>query len=80
MTKQNRTIAIIVAVVGVLWLALFFSSKGFLVWGDMPDGDRKLGMMKCHYFTGTGLVEKQFLYSEEGFLGRQACPRTVDLK
>ena len=80
MSKQNRTLAIIAAVAGVLWLGLFFSNKGFLVWGDKPDGDRKLGMMKCHYFTGTGFIEKQFLYSEEGFLGRQACPRTVDLK
>jgi len=80
MTKQNRTLAIIAAVAGVLWLALFFSNKGFLVWGDKPDGDRKLGMMKCHYFTGTGMVERQFLYSEEGFLGKQACPRWVTLQ
>ena len=31
------------------------------------------------YFTGTGFIEKQFLFSEQGFLGRQACPRIVDL-
>jgi len=80
MTQQNRTIAIAAGIALALWLALFFSNKGFLVWSDKPDGDRKVGMMKCHYFTGTGLLEKQFLYSEEGFLGRQACPRTVALK
>ena len=80
MTQQNRTIAIAAGIALALWLALFFSNKGFLVWSDKPDGDRKVGMMKCHYFTGTGLLEKQFLYSEEGSLGRQACPRTVDLK
>ena len=80
MTKQNKTFAIVAGIVFAAWLALFFSNKGFLVWGDKPDSERKLGMMKCHYFTGTGLIEKQFLYSEEGFLGRQACPRTVDLK
>ncbi len=79
MTQQNKTFAIVAAIVLAAWLALFFSNKGFLVWSDKPD-DRKLAMMKCNYFTGTGIVEKQFLYSEEGFLGRQACPRTVDLK
>jgi hypothetical protein len=80
MTRQNKALAIAAAVVAALWLALFFSSKGFLVWGDKPDADRKVGMLKCHYFTGTGFIEKQFLYSDQGFLGRQACPRTVDLK
>jgi len=80
MTKQNQTIAIAAGILIVLWLGLFFSNTGFLIWSDKPDGERKLGMMKCHYFTGTGIVEKQFLFSEEGFLGRQACPRTVDLK
>lgn len=80
MAKQNRVLFVVVAVVLGLWLLLFFSSKGLLIWGDTPDGERKVGMLKCHYFTGTGVVEKQFLYSSEGFLGRQACPRTVDLK
>ena len=80
MTKHNKTFAIVAAVLAALWLGLFLSNRGFLVWGDKPDGDRKLGMMKCHYFTGTGLVERQFLYSEEGFLGKQACPRNIDLK
>jgi hypothetical protein len=80
MNRQNKTLAVIAAVALALWLALFFSSKGLLVWGDKPDDDKKVGMLKCHYFTGTGIVEKQFLYSDQGFLGRQACPRTVDLK
>jgi len=80
MTKQNKMIAMAAAVLFALWVGLFFSNKGFLVWSDKPDGDRKLGMMKCQYFTGTGFIEKQFLFSEEGFLGRQACPRTVDLE
>ncbi len=80
MSKQNRTVAIVAGVIAALWLALYFSNKGFLVYGDKPEDDRKVGMLKCHYFTGTGVIEKQFLYSDQGFLGRQACPRTVDLK
>jgi hypothetical protein len=80
MTQQKKTLVIAAAVVAALWIALFFSNKGFLVWGDKPDDDKKVGMLKCQYFTGTGFIEKQFLYSDQGFLGRQACPRTVDLK
>jgi hypothetical protein len=80
MNRQNKALAIVAGVALALWLALFFSNKGFLVWGDKPDDDRKVGMLKCQYFTGTGVIEKQFLYSDQGFLGRQACPRTVDLK
>ncbi|MGQ0586613.1 MAG: YobH family protein [Gammaproteobacteria bacterium] len=80
MTQQQKKIGIVAGILLAAWLALFFSNKGLLVWSDKPDGDAKVGMMKCHYFTGTGTVEKQFLFSEQGFLGRQACPRTVDLK
>jgi hypothetical protein len=80
MNKTNKTLLIVAGVVLAAWLALFFSNKGFLVYGDKPNDDRKVGMLKCQYFTGTGVIEKQFLYSSEGFLGRQACPRTVDLK
>ena len=80
MSPQQKKLAIAGAIVAALWLALFFSSKGFLVWSDKPDSDQKLGMLECHYFTGTGFIERQFLYSEQGVLGRQACPRTVDLR
>jgi hypothetical protein len=80
MSKQGKIVTITAAIVLGAWLTLVFSSKGLLVYGKAPDADRKVGMLKCKYFTGTGIIEKQFLYSDEGFLGRQVCPRTVDLK
>jgi hypothetical protein len=80
MTRQKKALAIVAGAVLAAWLAVFFSNKGFLIYGDKPDDDKKVGMLKCQYFTGTGIIEKQFLYSDQGFLGRQACPRTVDLK
>ena len=76
---NNKALVVVAAVLAGLWLALFFSGKGILVWGSTPDRDHKVGMLKCEYFTGTGFIEKQFLFSEQGFLGRQACPRIVDL-
>ena len=81
MTKPTKTLLVaIAATLVVAWLGLFVSSRGLLVWGSGPEGDRKVGMLKCQYFTGTGITERQFLYSEQGFLGRDTCPRFVNLK
>lgn len=78
--KQPKSRGLIaLAVVVVLWLALFFSGRGVLVWFVQPSNHR-VGMLECYYFTGTGLVERQFLYSRQGFLGRESCPRSVELK
>jgi hypothetical protein len=60
------------------WIALFFSGRGILVWFTQPH--EALGLLKCQYFTGTGIVERQFLYSQQGMLGRESCPRSVELK
>jgi hypothetical protein len=78
-TSRSRNWALIVpAALLAAWLALFFSNRGILVWFTQPA--EKVGMLKCHYFTGTGFVERQFLYSKQGFLGRESCPRSVELK
>jgi len=78
-TQQRKNLGLIAAgIVLVLWLMLFFSGRGILVWFNQP-GD-KIGMLKCQYFTGTGVIERQFLYSKQGFLGRDTCPRTIDLE
>jgi hypothetical protein len=74
--KQKIGTLAIVALV-VAWAALFFSGHGILVWFTQPND--KVGMLKCQYFTGTGVVERQFLYARQGFLGRDTCPRTIDL-
>lgn len=76
MKKANLGL-IAIAALALGWLVLFFSGRGLLVWFTQPS--EKVGMLKCHYFTGTGLVERQFLYSKQGFLGRESCPRSIDL-
>lgn len=73
--QQAGTIAIVVLVVA--WAALFFSGRGMLVWFTQPN--ENVGMLKCQYFTGTGVIERQFLYTKQGFLGRDTCPRFIDL-
>ena len=76
MNKQQLSL-VAMAVVVVAWLALFFSGRGMLVWFAEPAD--KVGMLKCHYFTGTGVIERQFLYTKQGFLGRDTCPRFIEL-
>jgi hypothetical protein len=78
-TKQGTRLGTIaLVIVAILWLALFFSGRGVLVWFTEPP--QKVGMLKCQYFTGTGVVERQFLFSKQGFLGRETCPRMVELR
>ena len=76
MNKQKIGTLAAVALV-VAWVVLFFSGRGILVWFSEPN--EKVGMLKCHYFTGTGVVERQFLFTKQGFLGRDTCPRSIDL-
>jgi hypothetical protein len=77
-TKQPTRLGLVAAgIVLVLWLALFFSGRGMLVWFTEPG--QNVGMLKCQYFTGTSVVERQFLFTKQGFLGRDACPRFIDL-
>ena len=74
-----KPVIIVVAILLLLWAGLFWSGSAFLVWGTGPDKDRAVGMLKCTYFSGGGLVKREFLYSKQGFLGRDTCPRSIDL-
>ena len=77
MTKANLSLAAI-GVILALWLVLFFSNRAVLVWFTQPQ--ERMGMLKCQYFNGTNVVERQFLYSKQGFLGRDSCPRIIELE
>jgi hypothetical protein len=81
MSRQRKQIAIIAgSVAALVWGALFLSNSAVLVWGSGPGGDAKVGTLRCHYFTGTGFTERKFLYTETGVLGRETCPRWIDLQ
>lgn len=59
----------------IAWLVLFFSGHGLLIGSTTPDGG--VGMLKCRYFTGASVVDRAFLYTRGGALGRDSCPRSV---
>ena len=77
-TKQGRNASLYaLAVVAVAWIGLVYSGRGLLVWFTQPSDS--VGMLKCQYFTGAELIERQFLYTKQGILGRDTCPRTIEL-
>lgn len=69
--------AAIAGILLLLCLGLFFSSHAMLLWSSAPK--EKVGTLRCTYFTGFGTVERTFLYTEQGFLGRDTCPRFIVL-
>jgi len=77
--RHAKPLLIAAAILAVLWGVLFWSGSALLVWSAGPDSDRAVGMLKCTYFSGGGFVKREFLYSKQGFLGRDTCPRSIEL-
>lgn len=73
MGKNLAFVSALAVIIG--WMVLFFSGHGLLIGSTTPDGG--MGMLKCRYFTGASVVERKFLYTKGGALGRDSCPSTV---
>ena len=73
---MRRAASWIVIALALGWLVLFLSSSGVLVFSHQhrPAGAGQ-DVLSCSYFSGVSIIEKQFWYSENGILGREACPR-----
>ena len=77
--KRYTPLLAIVGLAVVAWGLLFWSGNALLVWSTGPDNGRAIGTLKCTYFSGGGFVKREFLYSKQGFLGRDTCPRSIEL-
>ncbi len=64
----------VLGVAGLAWLVLLFSSKAILV-GERIEERTLYKRLACTYFTGSGTLHKEYVYSESGRFGRAACPR-----
>ncbi len=69
-----RLVSGALGVAGLGWLALLFSSRAVLV-GERLEQRTLHERIVCTYFTGSGTLRKEYLYSESGRFGRAACPR-----
>ena len=79
MKRHAKPLIAVAAILIVLWGWLFWSGRAFLIWSSRPDSDHAVGMLKCTYFSGGGFVKREYLYSKQGFLGRDTCPRSIEL-
>lgn len=69
---------LILAFVG--WGALFLSNSAILIHSETvrrtPQSQRSL---ICTYFAAVSVFPKEFWYSEDGVMGRAACPRLIQI-
>lgn len=83
--KRRQYTPILIAIFAISYAALIFSSTGIQVMGKVATSKNAIldlvgvKTLHCTYFTGTGLVTKEFPYSENEMLGRAICPRTIKL-
>lgn len=69
-----KIVAGVLGVAGLAWLSLVFSSQAILVDERIekrPFHER----LVCTYYTGTGTMQRRYLHTESGQVGRAACPR-----
>jgi hypothetical protein len=69
-----KTLSAVLGIAGLAWLALLFSSKAILV-SERIEQRTFHERLVCTYFTGSGMIRKEYLHTESGRLGRAACPR-----
>ena len=77
--KKGKSIGLVLVwTLIVVWALLFFTGSGVLIWAS--ERDSSLGtMLECTYFTGTGVIKHDHLKTSIDVLGREVCPRIVDL-
>jgi hypothetical protein len=72
---------LLVVAVAVAWLVLYLSSSAVLIGSEIRlEPGESHRYLRCQYFTGTGVIERQFWYSETGVMGRDVCARLISLR
>jgi len=70
-----KLVSTFLALAGIAWLALVFSSRAILVNEQVVQATLH-ERLECVYFTGTHTLHKSYWYSRsDTFVGRAACPR-----
>lgn len=74
----KNLIPLIVVGLVLFWAWLFLSGKGVLIKAEEGDG-ALVTTLECTYFTGVGTVQQTHLKSELTAIGKQVCPRLVQV-
>lgn len=63
---------------GAAWAYIYLTTSGVLVGSQLSRPvSASQDVLKCSYFTGTSIIEKEFWYA--GAFGRDVCPRLIQL-
>jgi len=61
-------------------LTLFLTGTGVLIHSQGPErlhADDGQDGLRCSYFTGLSVIEREYWYSPNGMTGRTVCPRVL---
>jgi hypothetical protein len=73
---------LLIAAAAAAWLAFVYSSQGIMIWskGPLRQSGNGQDSLLCSYFTGLGVIQREYWYSANGIMGRTVCPRLIGLK
>ncbi|TGP24886.1 hypothetical protein EN827_07080 [Mesorhizobium sp. M1D.F.Ca.ET.184.01.1.1] len=84
--ERDAQVRVIIIAAVAAYVLLLLSNSGVLVGSELVQADpvRKAAgeaqdYFHCRYFTGRSVVEIDFWYSPNGFMGRAQCPFLVRL-
>lgn len=87
--RLKTFITLLILILIIAWFTLFFSSRAVLVHSEGPvqKADQPVEVLICTYFTGTGVLKKEYWHTTAGPIGailngvvmHSVCPRLIKL-
>lgn len=72
------TVKYILLFVGACWALLVLTTSGVLIKSERL-ADTQRDVIVCHYFTGLGVIKREYWTAESSLFGRDVCKRIVAL-
>lgn len=67
----------IAGVVFAAWAGLFFTQNAVIVYWETTENNMGIPKLNCTYFTGISLLEKSYVKTDMGMVGRETCANFV---
>lgn len=82
MRTFKKGLSTLLKILFVYWLILFLTGKATFIYSSGPQissGDTH-SIITCNYMTWSGLMSRDYWYSEDGTTGIQSCPLLQSVK
>lgn len=74
--EVDRFLKITATVIAIFYAWLFLTSRAHMVWYDYIDYNNGF-TIRCHYFTGFGLITNRYNFGDIHRKESLACPRMI---